>query len=397
MPSTLFSTLMQYPFAGMPVLAAKHCWLITNFGLLIATLCLLRAMTGLPVRRIGIVAAFSFPLRVNFVAGQYYVLLLFLLTLACYLYLRQCRFLAGVMVGIAAGLKIFPVIYLVYFLRKRDWNALAGGAAGCFSAAVMSVLAFGWEANRTFFLQVLPPTLRGDILAPYAFKIASLSVLLHRLFIYEPQLNPHPASHAAWLFAILQPLLQMAVAGPALMLAIPRINVTRENSREWVKLEWSAILLASLAISTSPQTYHFTLLILPAVLVIAALWRRQFYISIAILLPLYVVAGYLSGSAGELGGWGALLGVPRLYAFLLSCGLLYLLMIRQRPGESSKRDRLAWIFALGAVVTLSIFGNLRHLRGLYDDYAWHEYPFQRKQIWRSAQALTEMGYISSRW
>jgi Glycosyltransferase family 87/WD40-like Beta Propeller Repeat len=369
-PSTLFSTLMQYPFTGMPVLAAKRCWLIANFGLLLATLYLLRSITGLPWRRIGIVAAFSFPLRVNFVAGQYYVLLLLLLTLACYLYLRQRRFLAGVMVGFAAGLKIFPVIYLIYFLRKRDWNALAGGVAGCLSAAVISVLIFGWEANRTFLLQVLPPTLRGDVLAPYAFKIASLSVLLHRLFIYEPQLNPHPAINAAWLFAVLQPVLQMAVAVPALMLAIPGDNLTQQDSSEWVKLEWSATLLASLAISTSPQTYHFTLLILPAVLVMDALWRRRAYLSLAILLPLYVVTGYVSGSGGELGGWSALLGVPRLYALLLSCGLLYLFMIRQRPDESSKRDRLAWVFVLGAVVTLSIFGNLRHLRGLYDDYAW---------------------------
>jgi hypothetical protein len=160
-PSTAFSSLVVYPLAGMPALAAKHCWLIFNFGLLIATSVLLCALTELSWRRVALLTALSVPLRINFIAGQYYVLLLFLLTLACYLYLRQQRFLAGVIVGIASGLKIFPVIYLLYFLRKRDMKALAGGVVAILSAAFISVLVVGWEANRTYLFQVLPATLRG--------------------------------------------------------------------------------------------------------------------------------------------------------------------------------------------------------------------------------------------
>src|ERR1700710_435895 len=90
-PITPFSTLVVYPFTSMSALAAKHCWLIVNLGLLVATLLLLRILTQLPWRRIALVAALSFPLRVNFLYGQFYVLLLFLLTLACWLYLRQQR------------------------------------------------------------------------------------------------------------------------------------------------------------------------------------------------------------------------------------------------------------------------------------------------------------------
>jgi Glycosyltransferase family 87/WD40-like Beta Propeller Repeat len=364
-PSTPFSTLAVYPLTGLSALSAKHCWIVINFGLLIAALYLVRAMTQLSWRRIALVAALSIPLRTNFLTGQYYVLLLFLLTLACYLYLRQKRFVAGVIVGIAAGLKIFPVVYLLYFLRRRDLKAFAGGVVGGLGSAVTSVVAFGWEANRTYLFQVLPATLRGEAMAPYALKVASLAALLHRLFVYEPQLNPHPALHAAWLFAVLHPLLQMAVMAPALLLVAPS-----ETSSRRVRLEWAAILLASLAISTTPGAYLFTLLILPACVVLGELRGRKSYISVVFVLLLYVAAGYLSGVEHGGEGWSALVGVPRLYALFLSCVLLYGLMMRQQSFASSTRDRLAWAIALGVVVAVSISGNLRHQRGIYDDYQW---------------------------
>jgi hypothetical protein len=364
-PITPFSTLVVWPLTSMSVLAAKHCWLILNLGLLFATVSLLRSLTHLPWRRVALLAALSFPLHVNFLLGQYYVLLLFLLTLSCWLYVRQRRFLAGVLVGVASGLKIFPILYLLYFLRKRDLRAFAGGVLGAVGTAVVSVLVFGWELNRTYLVQVLPSALRGEGLDPYNLKAASLGSLLHRLFIYEPQLNQHPAVNAAWLFAVLHPLLQMAVMAPALLFAVPNETCPRR-----LRLEWAAVLLASLAISTSPASYLFTLLILPACLVWEALQRQENYLSVAILLPLYVAAGLIGGtnSGGE--GWSALLAVPRLYALILLCVFTYALLIKQQPREGSRRDRPAWAVALGVVLMFSIAANFRHQQDLYTDYQW---------------------------
>ena len=152
----------MYPLTSFPPLAAKHCWIILNLGLLFATAFLLRASTQLPWRRIALVAVLSFPLRVNFLYGQYYVLLLFLLALSCWLYIRQRQFLAGLVVGLAAGLKVFPVLYLLYFLRKRDLRAFAGVVVGSLGTVVVSVFAFGWQLHRTYLFQVLPRVLRGE-------------------------------------------------------------------------------------------------------------------------------------------------------------------------------------------------------------------------------------------
>ena len=333
-PITPFSTLVVYPLASLAPLAAKHWWLIFNVGLLFVTIFLLHVLTGLPWHRIALVAALSVPLRVNFLYGQYYVLLLFLLVLSCWLYIRHRRLLAGVVIGVAAGLKIFPVIFLIYFLRKRDLRAFAGGVLGGLGAAVVSILTFGWELHRTYLSQVLPSALRGEGLDPYNLKAASLSSLLHRLFIYEPQLNLHPALNAPWLFAVLHPLLQMAMIAPALLLAVPK-----DSSPRRIRLEWATIVLVSLALSTSASSYLFTLLIFPVCFVLEDLQRDKRYLPISTLLVLYVLAGILGGtnSGGE--GWSALLAVPRLYAAMLLCIFSYTLLVKPQPTGGSRQDR----------------------------------------------------------
>jgi hypothetical protein len=364
-PITPFSTLAVYPFTSMPALSAKHCWLIANLVLLLLTMWLLRTTTGLSLRRICFVIALSFPLRANFLLGQYYVLLLFLLTLSFWLYVRQRRFVAGVAVGLAAGLKVFPGIYLLFFLRKRDWEAFVGGVLGILGSVAVSVQVFGWELNRIYLTRVLPATLRGEGADSYNLQAASLSSLLHRLFIYEPQLNPHPALNLAWMFAILHPLLQMLVLAPAVLLVVPD-----DLSPRRVKLEWAGILLVSLAISTSATSYLFTLLILPIVLILDLLEGERRDLWAASLLALYFAVGFLGGKSGSGDGWIAFASVPRLYALVALCVLTYIVWYRQHPGKQMSLQLYPWMGGLFAVLILSIVTNLHHQRGLYEGYKW---------------------------
>jgi hypothetical protein len=364
-PITPFSTVFVYPFSSMPALTAKHFWLILNLGLLLATLALLQSLTSLSWRHVFLIAALSVPLRMNFLLGQYYILLLFLLTLACWLYVAQRRFMAGLLVGLAAGLKIFPIVYLLLFLRKRDWRAFAGGVLASLGSFAASILLFGWELNRIYLAQVLPATFRGEALAPYNLQAASLSSLLHRLFIYEPQLNPHPAVNVPWMFSLLHPLLQMVVVAPAILLIAPD-----DHSPGRVRLEWAAILLASLAISTSPASYLFTLLILPVALIAGSLREEGNHLWAAVLLSLYVAVGFAGGKSGGGEGWAALVAVPRLYVLILLVMFSYLILLRLYQHKDSKGDRTLWTFALLAVSILGVATNLRHQQGLYADYKW---------------------------
>ncbi len=150
-PITAFSTLIVGPLTLFSPLVAKHWWLIANCGMLLGCVCLIRSLVKLSWRWTMLLAGIDFPLHRNFLYGQYYVLLLLLLTLACWLYMRQREFWAGVLVGFCAGLKVFPVIYFLYFLRRRDLKAFTGGVLGSSISVLAAVFVFGWQLHRTYY------------------------------------------------------------------------------------------------------------------------------------------------------------------------------------------------------------------------------------------------------
>ena len=94
--------------------------------------------------------------------------------------------------------------------------------------------------QRTYIEEILPWTLHGEAMPPY-LPSASISGILHRLFLSEPQWNPHPWHNSVLYFALLMPLLQMLVLAPAVLL-IRRANTSRNR----ILLELSALLTASL-------------------------------------------------------------------------------------------------------------------------------------------------------
>src|SRR5271155_5000183 len=141
-PITPFSTLIMWPMTGLPALAAKHIWLVVNLALLVPLCLMLRSMTGLTYRRIALVLALSFPLHRILLYGQFYLLLLVLIVVACWAYLHDLHVVAGALIAIAAACKIFPALFLVFFLQRRDWRALASGIVTGLAAIAVSIAVF---------------------------------------------------------------------------------------------------------------------------------------------------------------------------------------------------------------------------------------------------------------
>jgi hypothetical protein len=199
---------------------------------------------------------------------------------------------------------------------------------------------------------------------PYNLSSGSIATLLHRLFIYEPQLNPYPTIHAAWIFAILLPLAQTLLFAPALLLAKPGINPRR------LRLEWSAILLSSLAISTLPAGYHFTLLILPVCLMWDTVQERALPTATVVLLFLYIAIGYPGWRGIGQTSRFTLFSVPRLYLVITLCFFCYWLLAELGREARILRDTWLWAGALVVVMFVNIGSGLRHQKALYADYKW---------------------------
>jgi Glycosyltransferase family 87/WD40-like Beta Propeller Repeat len=366
-PITPFSTLFMWPLTGLAALTAKHVWLLVNLALLVPLCWLLRGMTGLSYQRIALVFALSFPLHRNLLYGQFYLLLLLFIVAACWAYLREYYVLAGALVAIAAAAKIFPVLFFIFFLQPRAWRALLSGAVTGMACLSVSVAVFGWNLHRTYWHEILPWTLRGEGLPPYATASASISSVLHYLFLAEPQWNPQPWHNSPLCYALLQPTLQVLALAPAILL-IRRQDRTPGR----ILLEWSALLVASLAISTSPASYNFVLLALPVCVLAALLLQREWYGWLGVLLIIYLGIGFPVSSPTAMVGPKILLYVPRLPLMLALLLGIYLLLWRDQRAEDSSWDwsHSAWTAAMAAALIFSVHSSLHIERAVRQEYAY---------------------------
>jgi hypothetical protein len=364
-PSTLLSALPILPWSSLSALEAKHAWMIANLVFLCAILLLLTRMTALGWERAALLLFLAFtPLRNNFLLGQMHVLVLLLLALGAWLYFRGRHFASGVSLAIAGALKIYPALFLILFLWKKQWRAAAGLVAGAVACAALSLYLFGCNAFVFYATEVLPAGLRGESLDPYSTGWNSLTALLRRLLIYEPELNPSPVAHLPHLYAILQPLVH-AVILVGFLCAIG----SRNGDEDRQKLEWGAFLFLLLLISSQPGSYHFVALVLTAALVGDHLLTRGQCLlgGLALFLYCLICSPVIRWHGVAEAGWQNLLFFPRL-AFMMILGGLLLWILAPPVSSLSFRSVAP---GLSLVAALTLFGFLsteHHLKGQFDNY-----------------------------
>lgn len=272
------------PLTVFSPLTAKRIWLFINLGFVAAALSIIQRVTLLR-RSWLLLIAFSciVPLYSNFLLGQYYVLLLLLICAGYYASAVGKQFLAGSFLGTAAALKLFPAPFLLLFLWKRNWSAMAGFLCASIAVTIASVSTLGWGVHSVFLSEILPQVSRGDWLAPYDLWRNSFTTLWSHLFLYEPQFNPSP-----FISSSLSYVVAMSATTAALLFGF----VSCSNPRELTSgaLEWAATLPLCLLLSTTTGSYHPTVLMFAALIGIDAFWRMQRkHLAIA-LFAIYLVA-----------------------------------------------------------------------------------------------------------
>jgi len=371
-PLTLPSILPIAPWCSLPPLQAKHAWLLLNLLLLGLTAVLLKASTRLDLQRIAMLTFLAvLPLHDSFLYGQMHILVLLLLTLSAWLYFKNSffsSFSSGLVLAIAAALKIYPALFLIFFVFKKQWRAAAGLIVGLSCAALMSLYLFGQDACRLYALEVLPRALRGEVTDPYNVTWNSFTALLRRLFLSEPELNPAPVAHLPSLYAFLQP----AVHGVIFVVFMWAISSKTEDSSR-TKLEWATYSFLLLLLSSQPASYHLVALILTAVFAVDYLLAREQAARASVVVALYaLICGPRIQLPGmQATGWRNLLFFPRLTLMMLLGGVLLWILMDLSPESRALRfnvrTTLLAASALIAMVTVGFISNKRHLRG-FDNY-----------------------------
>jgi hypothetical protein len=346
-PQTPVTMLPFVPLAGFAPQTAKRIWLTLNLFFLVGTIWFLARLTRFSAEQVWLLAFAGFgSLYSNFLLGQYYVFLLFLFTLAYYCLDRGKQLASGFLCGLAFGLKLYGGPFLLYFAAKRQWRAVAGMIAASVCLLACAIMLFGWSDVQYFATQVLPRAVDGEVISPYQSTNNAFPILLRRLLLSEPELNPHPLWNAPWLFFFLRSLFALGIlAFTVLGLATSRMQFPRRD------FAW--FLIAMLLVSPNISSYTTIVLLLPLALLLDGAGRKE---------QIFLLVCYVLLTLPTLSPWMWLF--PKVWL------LLALFLFIGRDYLRSVAPKLAASVAIG-VVLLAAADAHRHLAGYLQEPGRH--------------------------
>jgi hypothetical protein len=276
------AVLVVLPFAGLDYPNATLAWNLLSLVALAASLWLIARGLDLRISPWAVLPLTALtllchPLREQQLNGQLNLVLLLLLVGTWSLERSGQPRWAGILLGTATALKLFPGFLLLYFVVRRQW-AVVWSALACFAFLTgLSVLVLGAKAYETYFREVIPHL---DGCRGYAYN-ASLVGFWSKLFDPGDALvrawrhSPALARGAAWLSCA-------AVTAFALWLA------RRARTRTAADHAFAVAITAMLLVTPTVWHHYFLLLALPLALVWKCLpptaFPRSLFMLICVLL-----------------------------------------------------------------------------------------------------------------
>ena len=252
-----FLAVVLRPLAALTYHRANQAWFALNlvfFAVSVALLIRLRPWRlDLPAAGGVLFASLCFyPTLRAFQCGQVSLLMLVLLAGSAWALARERDSLAGALVGVAAAVKLTPVVIVLFFLATRRWRAAAWAAAAGAACLALSIGGAGWESHLTFARGILPALSRGAV----TFANQSLPGFVSRL-ASESSINVFEFVEEPASIRLLGTLSSAAVLAASLYLA------RRHSLRGDVLGGYALVIVASLIASPISWEHHFVLALIP--------------------------------------------------------------------------------------------------------------------------------------
>jgi alpha-1,2-mannosyltransferase len=326
---TPFALLVLSPLTfGSLGLVETGWWLLSAVSMVVAAFLLLQTTFTMPSGRawavaglLGGAASLALePVRSNFDYGQINLMLMVMIV-ADLTWVRPSR--RGVLVGLAAAIKLTPLVFLIYFLADRQWRSFLRGIGAFIGVTAVSWAVLPGDSTRYWFHQVADAS-RTGVLGVVSNQ--SWNGMVHR----APFHGGH-AGTAVWAVLSLSTL--------ALGTLLTRRLLEQSRTADAVIV----LALTELLISPVSWSHHWSWLVL-APIVIVELWRahRAVATALLVLVGLGVTAPYLWIHAVPLSylGSNALVfgGAVVLVMWAVSEGLLRLGSLGHRRSEVGRRN-----------------------------------------------------------
>lgn len=303
------SILLALPFALLPYPDATLAWNLVSLLAFVVTLWLVLRTLGFEpagwlIFPAIVLLLIANPLRQQVNQGQLNLVLLLLLT-GIWIADRSGRLRwAGLLLGAATAIKLFPGFLFLYFILRKRWTVVAFGIVGFVAATAITLAVLGLDTYRSYVSEVLPQVSsyrNGWINASLAgfwvkwFDAGSLSPMpLPGLPRHLPPVASLTTLSKAGLFV--SSLVVLLLWGRAVM---------RSGSIPLSDLAFGLTLTTMLLISPITWDHYFVLLTLPLI----QLWigysgarraRILLLVLVACLLmnPLYYWRAWIPAAAG---------------------------------------------------------------------------------------------------
>jgi alpha-1,2-mannosyltransferase len=196
------------------------------------------------------------PILDSLLLAQTDAVILMLLVISFCAYRRGRDVIAGAPLGLAAMIKISPVLLILYFLLKKETRVFASAVVVMLLLGGASLLLAGFEIHAMFVTEILPKLLAGSA----HFENQSLNGFLNRLFLGGPYMTSladvPPLPQARFLNMVCT----LLIVGSTVYLAGTN-RASRTDPR--VGLEFSLVVIMLPLISSIAWHHYMTWYVLP--------------------------------------------------------------------------------------------------------------------------------------
>ena len=245
-----------WAFLAIGVVAALAAWaLLTRMGHA-------QAKVAAPLLFLGLVNG---PMINSLREGNTTHIILLLLVLALLLWRSRWDYVAGLVLGVCAVIKLPLLLFGAYFLLRGKWRVVLGGVTSIATAVLLSLAAYGLQGNIDWYRDSVEPFLGGVI---PAFNVQSIDGFLVRLWTGESRLHDWDPMLPNTVHKVIRHILFLLIYGSALWLGWRNSRaepVSALNSELSARDTLEFVLVINLAIVTSPisWTHYYLLLLIP--------------------------------------------------------------------------------------------------------------------------------------
>lgn len=259
------ANLICFPFAFLTYQDAHLAWNLVSIILLCLILSWIMKelqfqMTAWMTLALITVLLACDPLQQTLIQGQLNLLLAFLIVAAWRAGKAGNSFGAGICLGLATAIKIYPAYLFLYFLVRKEWRAVAGGIISLILITLFTAAVFGFEAYRDYVTVAVPVV--GGASNTNNWGNSSLLAFWERLFVQStPTIRPIVDSPTLLAITVWSSWISVT------MLAV--IAIWKTRTEKFSEQAYAITITAMLLMTPTTWHHYFIILLFPVGLLLA--------------------------------------------------------------------------------------------------------------------------------